>query len=376
MCLASSLRWTIIALSALVFLIFISKFSAQLKAAPSSLKVLLLWLQILSLLPSLSDSWPPYLLNLLNFTNLFNFDLGYFGLSCDWPSSYFWILSAKILLPFAVGGVVLGNAWAKMRTKERMLSKKAQLKIFLHCAFVSNFFSIQLLSSMLQIFNCFGDNSGSYRVAQSPDVKCFQKEWQNFLVFDIFMIVFYVLVIPSILIWMYVVARRQGNQKTLNLMVKNLLQGYCVGKEWFEVVRFLFKVGFVLIRDVLALSKNGKISFLCLCLVMLMWCEAGTRPYKDQFQQNLSLLWNVLLISLLVSSSVLNTSSLQQEQTGFAVFLTLCVVLAIFTSVVFTVLQVAQENKTKTKPSQQAPEQTDVVLTAKGSAQENRTEPE
>jgi uncharacterized membrane protein len=84
------------------------------------------------------------------------------------------------------------------------------------------------------------------------------------------MIAFYLVILPATLIRMFVVAKKEGDHKTMNTLFKPLTNDYRPGCEWFEFVRLLFKFGFVLVRDTFRLSSHGKIAFLCLLFSLLI----------------------------------------------------------------------------------------------------------
>jgi hypothetical protein len=291
-CMPKAARWVIVLLTSAVVLMALSRLSDRSQSIQNSLRLLLFWMQFLSLYPALSTSWPQALLSFLSLTSIFNLDIGYLGVSCDFSNSYFNILMLKIMLPFLFFGFLYFRVAINYFLSSlgyRVKFELSKLKAFSHMIFVANFFSIQLFSAMLQVFNCVDDGSGVKRVSQDPSQFCFQDGWNRFVVFDSFMLVVYLGVLPAVVIGMYRKAIKNGDLKLIQTLIKPLTPGFREGCEWFELVRFLFKLGFVLVRDVFRLSTKGKIAFLCLLLLMLVWCESNARPYEAVVQQNLSL---------------------------------------------------------------------------------------
>jgi hypothetical protein len=290
-CLPKAARWTIIVSIAVVFLVLLSKFFKQGQAIPTSLKVFFFWVQFISLFPALSSSWPSVLLSLLNFTNIFNIDVGYLGLGCDITNSYFAVLTLKILLPFLIL-IVMSLEQLVYSIWVRRFSFPL-LRMFANFVFVVNFFSVQLLSSMLQIFNCTKSGNNMV-VTQEPSVICRSAEWTRFVVFDVFFLVFYVTVVPLIVFLLYrssqwkegALTSKKEIQETL---IKPLTMSYIPGKEWFEISRFVFKLGFILLRDVIRISSSGKITFVGLWMLIFMWMQYHFRPYSEASTQNVSL---------------------------------------------------------------------------------------
>jgi hypothetical protein len=264
-------------------MVMLFKLSEHHNSVPPPLKMLLYWVQFLSLFPALSTAWPANLLTVLNFTSVFNLDIGYLGAGCDLAKSYYSILTAKLLLPFIFVALLFIFRIVRKLLNSHVFSC---LSLFAHMLFVANFFSIQILSSMFQIFNCVDTGSTGYRIAQDPSVSCYDRIWKTFVGLDTVMILFYLLVLPSIVIYIFSRYKRTGDKITFDTLIKPLTHGYRDGAEWFELVRLSFKLGFVLVRDVFNLSLSGKIAFLCLLLLILVWSESNCRPYENPAHHN------------------------------------------------------------------------------------------
>jgi uncharacterized membrane protein len=250
---------------------------------PSQVRMLLFWFQFLSLFTILSSSWPPVLESFLNFTNVFNLDIGYLGMGCDISSGYLEVLMIKILLP-----VIVFLSLASINYVRYLMKRTARVSRFAvlsKCVYIVNFFSIQLLSSLIQPFNCV-QSGGKLVMAVDPSVECLGQSWNNFIVFDVFFVSLYFVLTPAILICKF----RHDSGGQWHEVVRPLVQGYRPGAEWFEIVRFLFRVSFVLIRDTLNLSTEGKGIFLTLILLSVLWIESRSRPYANPAIQDLSML--------------------------------------------------------------------------------------
>jgi hypothetical protein len=288
-CLKKELRWATIGSSALAFLLIMAKVSANQQSIPPSLKLILFWFQFLSLLPVLAVSWPASLQTFLNFTSVFNLDIGYIGLGCDLSEdSYFRVLLAKLILPLLFSCFLLVQHFLMYLLKKTRTIH--YLRILSHVLFITNFFSIQLFSSMFQIFNCVENGSGVKVISQQPSVQCFSTHWKDFAMVDVAFIVLYIGICPFVLIWMFKKYQRTQDQQIYNELLKPLLQSNWPGAEWFELVRLMFRFSFVLVRDVLPVSSMFKVSFLGILLMILIWQESKTRPYAESEQNDLSLL--------------------------------------------------------------------------------------
>jgi hypothetical protein len=282
-------RWSIMVLSAIFALFAISKFSQSETKVPPTLRLILFWFQFLAVFPSLSSAWPTVLFNFLNFTSIFNLDLGYLGMECDiGGNSYFTMQTIKVVLPFIFLFFLCGERIALFLLK--IAGKPSLLHIIGQTITVTNFLSMQLLSSMFQVFNCVESGDGRYVIKQDPSVTCHSETWKKFVVFDSVMILLYLLLIPLWVAFKFKKAMHDKDKKTLSILIHPLTSFYRPGAEFFEICRLVFRILFVLVRDALPLSSVSKITFYMLLLLALVWFESDVRPYADRAQQGLSIL--------------------------------------------------------------------------------------
>jgi hypothetical protein len=288
-CISVGVRWSVICLSGLFALVALAKFANSSTKVPGSLRVVLFWFQFLAVFPSLSSVWPPILLSVLNVTNLFSLDFGFLGLECDAkPNSYFLILVVNILFPLMFFGYLTFQNI--LLTLLKVIKKFSFMKAIAQVIFVTNFLSIQLITSMFQAFNCVSSGDGKYVIRSEPTVVCGSPDWKKFVIFNAFAMMLYVFITPGFVIYKFKKANQADEKDTLNILIHPMTQSYRPGAEYFELLRFIFRVVFVLLRDVLPLSSEAKIVFLILMLVLFIWIETTVRPYSDQAQQNLSIL--------------------------------------------------------------------------------------
>jgi hypothetical protein len=286
-CISKLLRWSIVGASLVILFVIMFGVSSSNRAnIPNSFRIALFWFQFLSIFPSISDVWPETLLSVLNFANFFNVDFGYIGVSCDFTIAYayFLILALKILMPGFFFLISFFQSWIlKKMGRQQTIPWQVLLS---NTLFVTMFFSIQLFGSMFQIFNCVPAPRNQTVIAQEPSIICASFEWIMFAVFDIMAIIFYVIFLPVISYRMY----RSGEERFAEQVIKPLTKFYKPGSEWFEIVRMASRFLFVLARDALGLSNAGKIAFLSVLVMILLWIESRYRPYAEQTQQDLSLL--------------------------------------------------------------------------------------
>jgi hypothetical protein len=288
-CLPKEGRWILITVSLLLLFIIASKFSRRQNAIPSSVRILLFWFQFLSIYPTLSTAWPSSLFTVLNFTRVFNVDFGYFGFECDaGPISYYWIASLKIMLP------ILFFLFLSFENLLIKLLKKRAINVsrtIFHSLFVTNFLSLQLMSTMLEVFNCREVSAGVWVVKSQPSIECHSEGWNQYIVFVSFALFFYLFLIPATLVWKYRISKKgEDPDRSFLLLLKPLVSYYRPGAEYFELFRLSFRLVFVLVVQILSLSSASKATFLLLMLGILVWIESNVMPYDDATQQELSML--------------------------------------------------------------------------------------
>jgi hypothetical protein len=290
-CLSKGGRWAIIVLVAICLVFVVSKLVQKQTLIPNSLKVMLYWVQFLSLLPVISNSWPPTLENLLRFTSVVNFDIGYFGVGCDLPAdSYFSVLLVKLLLPIIFTVVLSISRMISLLLKVRQTFGLKELVS--QSIFVANFFAVQLLSAMFQVFNCRELSPGLFVIFQEPSVRCYDKSWWSFVAADITFMFLYAVLGPFFF-WYHFKKHKfdtsddEGLRKSL---IEPLIKQYRKGAAWFEFVRLLLRLCFILLRDTIQMTSSGKIIFMVLMLLLVNWIESMVRPYGDSIQQNFSFL--------------------------------------------------------------------------------------
>jgi hypothetical protein len=289
-CLDKVFRWIILLLSATVLLFMLSQFSRHQSKIPVSIRLGLYWFQFLSLYPSLSNAWPPALLNVLNFTGIFNLDIGYLGVGCDIQNQpYFSILAVKILLPVIFFCVLISSSYLlSLRTKRSSTFKP--LKALSQTIVVVNFFSVQILSSTLQVFNCVESGDGFRVLRQEPSIKCGASNWVGFVVFALIFFLSYAFALP-LLVWrLHLKYQQKGSVSEMKLLSLPIGDSYRPGFEWFELVKLATKLGFVLVRDVFAFSSGGKMTFLMFLLLLMLCIESQVMPFAQKSHQSLSIL--------------------------------------------------------------------------------------
>eukprot|EP00475_Leptophrys_vorax_P026239 TRINITY_DN3691_c0_g1_i2.p1 TRINITY_DN3691_c0_g1~~TRINITY_DN3691_c0_g1_i2.p1 ORF type:complete len:840 (-),score=134.59 TRINITY_DN3691_c0_g1_i2:908-3427(-) len=342
-CMNKYARVALLIFSVLLFLVVLAKFSSHQDRIPNSVRLALFWVQCLSLFPALSSSWPPLLLSILNFTNVFNLDIGYLGLGCDFISSYYQILVVKILFPVLLACLILVERTILLVSGR--IAGVSILQVFSTVIFATNFFAVQLLSSMLQIFNCVR-TGGYWVVAQEPSQECFSSSWTKFIIFDIFFIFIYVVLLPGIVVGLHRANSTTSKDNIERILVGPLTRAYRKEMRWFEFAKLGFKLCFVLVRDTLSISTSAKVLFISLNLLIFMWMQYTFNPYAENSSKNISIVWNVLSQAILISNGIFSTGGVSaSEKNSFSIVLVVLIVV----TVAFSIYQVLLRTKSSAK---------------------------
>jgi hypothetical protein len=283
-CLPEQARWIALVASGLLLMAGISRVFQKYGVISPFVKTVLFWFQFLAILPSLTSVWPARFLSFLNFTSVFNIDIGYLGLSCSFSYSYFTMLGFKILLPLifssfaAIEQIVL--------VVLNRVSKFSWIRVISISLYVTSFFSIQLFSCMFQAFNCIDDGKGNKVITLEPSQRCFSPDWYRFIILDVVFIILYILVLPIALF----IFSKKNHDLVVNSLLHPVLNSYKEDRKWFEIIKVLFRLETVLVRDVLTIATGGKLTMTLVLLMIVQWIESKARPYQEVGMTNLSLL--------------------------------------------------------------------------------------
>eukprot|EP00475_Leptophrys_vorax_P006867 TRINITY_DN14290_c0_g1_i6.p1 TRINITY_DN14290_c0_g1~~TRINITY_DN14290_c0_g1_i6.p1 ORF type:complete len:685 (-),score=96.30 TRINITY_DN14290_c0_g1_i6:96-2150(-) len=304
-CLNTYLRISLIIISCFLVLLLV-KAALQRIQLPANVKVTLFWFQLLGIYPMLFDSWPPALASLFDLSGFLNLEIGYFGIGCDFKNSYFLVVVLKLSLPLI--------AWALLNILDLLRQRKQDFRILVlkntsHVLLMANFLSLQLLSTMFQIFKC----SRTKSLVMDPSISCFSSDWKIYVAVNSLFILVYLLFIPTVTWVLYCKCSKNVQHPEFSSLYGQLFKSYRKGCEGFECFKLLFKLMLVVIRDLLSVSNIGK-STLYMCLfVWQIWIESFYRPYESSESNDLSLLWNVTCILILISQFVFSSAEVSSQ---------------------------------------------------------------
>jgi hypothetical protein len=288
-CVAKALRYIILLIAIVFFIIASYKALSSTRRIPVALGICLFWFQMLSLYPVLFDRWPTELQFVFNFSGVVNLDIGYFGFGCDLKASFYSVMIIKLLIPFALWLNFCAFEMFKLRSIR--IKKATLVKVTSYVLVAVNLFSVQLFSTLFQIFNCVPEGNGAYVIKADPSVQCYDKSWTNIVIADSLFIIFYIICIPIL----FLLAFRQAStsperKKEMQVLIQRITGGYRVGAEHFELLKLCFKLAFVLIRDVLSFYAIWKSCLLTLLFSLKIHSQSQLQPYQNPTQNSLSMM--------------------------------------------------------------------------------------
>jgi hypothetical protein len=289
-CLAKGLRFFLMVLSALIVVLLVRASIIRAFQIPQNLKLSLFWFQVLSMYPLLFQGWPSELQNLFNFFSVVNLDIGYFGVGCDMKRPFYQLTFLKLsFVPLLWVSLVLLERLVSCRRSSLNSFKKNLDKINKQCLFILNFFALQMFSALFQIFNCV-PSQDQFRLKADPFERCYDQTWFYALGGIMIFIALYFGVIPGYLVLRFTTSNSQESKSSFVVLFSQICDAYRADCKGFEMVRLLFKFWFVIIRDVLSVSRLTKTAFLVLLFSVQIWLESWYKPYKDQEANGLSMM--------------------------------------------------------------------------------------
>jgi hypothetical protein len=288
-CISPALRKFLLVALSIIVLIAVSRVNNATQSFPMAIKISLSWFQFMSLYPTLTSNWPSTLSWVFSFGSIFNFDIGYIGASCEVrTASYYTVSLVKILLPiFILVGVIVLNSLQVLFVAIRkqafkfmdILNDAAGIFLFILC-----FFSVQICTSLMSIFNCtFSPVESLFRLKSDPSVVCYDNAWTLSRNIHLFFAVFYYVVIP---VGVLLLVRKKDVQKTD--LTRLVTQSYKEGAGWFEFFRQYHRLAFLLIRDTFRISLPAKVALYSFLLLASSCIEGEVKPYPIAPENDIS----------------------------------------------------------------------------------------
>jgi heme/copper-type cytochrome/quinol oxidase subunit 2 len=204
-----------------------------------------------------------------------------------WQSQLFKVLLPFIILVvFAVFSIVLKLYRQKLNPEEYRIkrgSSPTEISISLYSYGMVRLATYVLLTGMSP-FRCFKQMDGSYTLVASPNLDCYDQQW-NSNTFTIFLGILQVVLLPLVLMW--VLWNYSSNDNKFMWRFGHLTRKYKDQFYYWEVVMMLKKLIFVMVVDLTNDYNSNLRAFLAeSVLVTGVFVDFMVRPRKQTNKVN------------------------------------------------------------------------------------------
>jgi hypothetical protein len=280
LCLPAWARWILIILALFLVIVACWKLTTVQDRIPLIWKISFSWIQFLALFIQLSDNWPLSLQRIFDCSNFFNFELQYFGFSCDKGISFWSVWLMKVFMPtiLFVSILICFRIRAHLDHVEQTFYDILQTRTgpILYSLMI---FSTIIYSSLFEVFNCVQQGDGSFVLTKDPSIVCYTSQWRSYMILDLLFIVLYVL--APLVFAVFHFGRIGLKRVSVGENTRIFTRCYRDGCEYWEITRLLFKLVFVVLRDTSSLERASKTLVLLGVLIFQLYVENRIQPFRD-----------------------------------------------------------------------------------------------
>jgi hypothetical protein len=212
-CGSEALKW-IVFVAVIIILIYallrITSFDTTL--IPYDVRVAYSWMQVITLFPTLFDSWPRLILIALQVFAFINIDLNFVSPECSIAVSYWTMYFAKLSMPVIlilvtyIAGIALEffiKTCKIAKMKKRMTAEQLSAWIVRTPIIIMSMAYTYVMVQVAKPFGC-RENNGKYVMYDRPDLECYDAQWFQNIPYVVLFIVFYLVFLPGVLIIVFV----------------------------------------------------------------------------------------------------------------------------------------------------------------------------
>jgi hypothetical protein len=193
-------QWIMIVFFVIIIIFVLYKLLISINRFPLEIKIMVSWIQVIGFFPRLSNSWPIPLAQVLQSIGLTNIDLEVISPDCAANMSFWtkWILQVSFPLVFL--GILFLVLTGQELKIDRVFNKEVLRRAYKNwykttiSTFVLFFAMICILCTAP--FACTKRVDGKYALASSPDVLCFDAEWNSHIPAIAFFFLIYLVLVP------------------------------------------------------------------------------------------------------------------------------------------------------------------------------------
>eukprot|EP00475_Leptophrys_vorax_P009025 TRINITY_DN15923_c1_g1_i2.p2 TRINITY_DN15923_c1_g1~~TRINITY_DN15923_c1_g1_i2.p2 ORF type:complete len:144 (-),score=24.07 TRINITY_DN15923_c1_g1_i2:340-723(-) len=127
-------------------------------------------------------------------------------------------------------------------------------------------------------------------MSANPSQRCFELSWNTKLPAAIFFVIVYILVFPGISLWIFFSQKRGSCDSLLAPLLSHLLVPYRKEVQFWEWVKLVYKLAFVMVRDVGFLSSDTRQIVAVFIIIILLCLEILWTPFVKRVVNIMSIL--------------------------------------------------------------------------------------
>eukprot|EP00475_Leptophrys_vorax_P019004 TRINITY_DN25968_c0_g1_i3.p1 TRINITY_DN25968_c0_g1~~TRINITY_DN25968_c0_g1_i3.p1 ORF type:complete len:750 (+),score=136.20 TRINITY_DN25968_c0_g1_i3:230-2251(+) len=338
-----------VVIAVIIFLLFFLGYNV-----PEDARIVLQTLQILSVFPQLSDSWPPSISGLFHFLSFTNFNIEFFSPECSLPLGFWGKYLVKALLPIVVAFGTLFfyfswvflrywlvpkvlpqffRGWNRHRAIERILTMFGTLVTATYTLTVSNSFSP---------FDCTKQPDGTFLMTKNSSVYCYEAEWRSYLGITVFFLIFYSFLVPGSIAVRFFMQRKDPDNPEFQSRFKSLVSPYRREFFYWELILMLKRSLFFIALQFLSSYSYSSKFFSVLIMLFVFFCvDIVIFPFSSQYLNVFSTLFNVVSMVVLISNGLIfgQTTVTDLQRRIFDVLIVLVITLSVSFAFVMNVLR-------------------------------------
>jgi hypothetical protein len=243
-------------------------------------------LQVLSILPKLSGSWPKSLQWIFDFASFTMMDIELYGTECSVPK-YWNLWDLKILLPLLIilCFIILLVVDRCLEFLKHYFQRKSIQSVnwdryILSFTTIMNFMILPFLSFVIEPFVCIKYSQDKIVVASRPSIECYSKEWNQRLPVGIVMITLYGVIMPLLYAYsLFQISER--NFIHLRNRFGSMITNYKYQFLWWEIVVYTKKVLIFVIPVLMNANVSLRVLICVLVLLLFLLVEELVKPFKE-----------------------------------------------------------------------------------------------
>jgi hypothetical protein len=298
-CGAAAFRWCIYILFSSFIVYGVYRISKQHQSkTPPDIKIMIASVQMISLLPSMFSNWPSAVKNVFSFLSITSLDLFILSPECSFPLSFWdvWILKLNIPFFLILSSFLLlfGFSWFRNRRAEENVRQDLRSAMCRAAVTILLYTYIYMVTELFKPLSCSKDLDGTWSLQYSPDLKCFDPSWAQYVGTLCFYIFIYVFLLPVILAILFFKYRRNIADQWFASRFGSLCSPFKPSLFWWEFIVLLKKSVYSITSNVFLSISSGFFRYFAVIgfLLVFLMLDVIFMPYNSRSRNQINLLYN------------------------------------------------------------------------------------